>query len=60
MRGVVSIGTTQLEMYSLLENTGQAIVPRLRRFGVVESGESYGEPATAKDEQAKVTADSDE
>jgi general secretion pathway protein K len=60
MRGVVSIGTTELEMYSLLEYTGQAVVPRLRRFGVVESGESYGEPAKVDEEQRQAVADSDE
>jgi general secretion pathway protein K len=58
MKGLVSIGTTQLEMYSLLEYTGQAVVTRLRRFGVVESGESYGEPAAAAD--AEATANTDE
>lgn len=57
MKGIVSIGTTRLEMYSLIENTGQAVMPRLRRFGVVASGESYGEPPTADEAETTVADD---
>lgn len=37
LKGLVSIGTTRLGMYSLLEFTGQAVVPRLRQFDVVDA-----------------------
>jgi general secretion pathway protein K len=37
LRGLISIGTSQLGMYSLLENTGQGFVPRLRQFDVVDA-----------------------
>ncbi len=46
LTGLVSIGTTRLGMYSLLENTGQAVVPRLRQFDVVDAvpAEDAAEP----------------
>lgn len=37
LRGLISICTTQLGMYSLLEYNGQAVVPRLRQFDVVDA-----------------------
>jgi general secretion pathway protein K len=36
LSGLITIGTTQLGMYSLLQSTTGAVVPRLRQFGVAE------------------------
>jgi general secretion pathway protein K len=37
LTGFVSIGTSRLGMYSLLEFNGQTVVPRLRQFDVVDA-----------------------
>lgn len=37
LKGLVSIGTTQLGMYSLLEYAGQSVVARSRQFDVVDA-----------------------
>jgi general secretion pathway protein K len=37
LRGLISIGTSRLGMYSLLEYANGAVVPRLRQFDVVDS-----------------------
>jgi general secretion pathway protein K len=52
LKGFVSIGTTRLGMYSLLESDGQTVKTRLRQFDVVEAVES-AEPATEISKDAK-------
>jgi general secretion pathway protein K len=52
LKGFVSIGTTRLGMYSLLESNGQSVRTRLRQFDVVEAVES-AEPPTDISADAK-------
>lgn len=57
LRGIVSIGTTRLGLYSLLEDTGTAVVPRLRQFDVVDQAP---QPAEEEDVDAEELIDPDE
>lgn len=57
LRGLVSIGTTRLGMYSLLEATGTAVVPRLRQFDVVDQAPA---PAETGDIESEQPTDADE
>ncbi len=47
LEGVITLGTTQLGMYSLLRATGQAVVPLQRSFGAVDL-----RPVTEDEEEA--------
>jgi hypothetical protein len=57
LRGLVSIGTTRLGLYSLLEATGTTVVPRLRQFDVVDQAPA---PAEAEDIDSEQLTDADE
>lgn len=56
LKGLVSIGTARLGMYSLLESNGQAVTPRLRQFDVVDAVATAG-PAQPMDAEAAVDDD---
>lgn len=57
LQGVVSIGTTRLGMYSLLERAGQSVKARLRNFDTVEFVPAQEDAALDEDEKV---ADSNE
>lgn len=58
LRGLVSIGTAQLGMYSLLHATGTTVVPRLRQFDVVDQVPAPPEPDD--DDESEQLSDADE
>jgi len=60
LRGLVSIGTTQLGMYSLLEYSGTTVVPRLRQFDVVDQVPAPPEPDDDEDDESEQLSDADE
>lgn len=55
LKGFVSIGTTRLGMYSLLESTGPAVVARVRRFDVVDVLPSAPEAETVSSDEVTET-----
>ena len=53
LNGLVTIGTTNLAMYSLLQSTGNAVVPIRRQFGVEELRPVSDEEASEDDDDSE-------
>lgn len=57
LQGTVSIGTTRLAMYSLMERNGQNVVVKLRTFDAFEAGPTSGSIAPSTDREATARAE---